>query len=91
MNEVASGALHLSRFGVGQSVPRNEDPRLLRGGGYTDDVSLPRQLVAWVRRSDVAHGRIVRLDCEAARAVPASARSSPPPTSMPRATSPCSA
>ena len=32
------------RFGVGQPVPRTEDPVLLRGEGrYTDDVNLPGQ------------------------------------------------
>jgi len=35
-------SLALMKFGVGQPVPRKEDPTLLRGEGrYTDDVSLP--------------------------------------------------
>lgn len=35
------------RFGIGQPVPRKEDPTLLRGEGrYTDDISLPGQLYA---------------------------------------------
>ncbi len=30
------------KFGVGQPVPRREDPTLLQGQGkYTDDISLP--------------------------------------------------
>ncbi|MCZ6619894.1 MAG: molybdopterin-dependent oxidoreductase [Gammaproteobacteria bacterium] len=33
------------KFGVGQPVPRKEDPRLVTGGGrFTDDVNLPSQL-----------------------------------------------
>ena len=32
---------------MGQSVPRTEDPRLLRGGGqYVDDLSLPNDVAA---------------------------------------------
>ena len=32
------------KFGVGQPVPRKEDPVLLRGEGrYTDDLNLPGQ------------------------------------------------
>jgi aerobic carbon-monoxide dehydrogenase large subunit len=38
------GALAFSKFALGQPVPRNEDPTLLRGEGrYTDDLSLPGQ------------------------------------------------
>jgi carbon-monoxide dehydrogenase large subunit len=71
MDESAGGALHLTRFGVGQPVPRKEDPRLLRGEGrYTDDLARGGQLVAWVRRSDVAHGRLRRIDVAAARGAP---------------------
>jgi aerobic carbon-monoxide dehydrogenase large subunit len=37
-------ALAFSKFALGQPVPRNEDPTLLRGEGrYTDDLSLPGQ------------------------------------------------
>ena len=33
------------KFGVGQSVPRQEDPILLQGRGrYTDDISLAGEL-----------------------------------------------
>jgi aerobic carbon-monoxide dehydrogenase large subunit len=56
---------------VGQSVPRREDPRLLTGHGqYVDDVVVPGMLHAAFVRSDLARGRITRLDVEAARAVP---------------------
>ena len=44
--------LSLMKFGIGQPVPRKEDPMLVRGEGrYTDDVSLPGQLYAVFVRS----------------------------------------
>jgi CO/xanthine dehydrogenase Mo-binding subunit len=53
---------------VGQSVKRREDPRLLTGHGcYVDDVMLPGMLHCAFVRSDVARGRITRVDVEAAR------------------------
>ena len=56
---------------LGQSVPRKEDPRLLAGRGrYIDDVVVPGMLHAAFVRSDVARGRITRLDTEAAKALP---------------------
>lgn len=59
------------KFGVGQSVPRKEDPRLITGGGkFTDDVNLPGQLYLAIFRSPYAHGEITRLDVEAAKAMP---------------------
>ncbi len=59
------------KFGVSQSVPRTEDPRLLTGGGrYTDDLALPGMLHATLVRSTVAHGILRRVDIEAARAAP---------------------
>ncbi len=61
----------LEKFGVGQPVPRAEDPRLLRGQGrYTDDVSLPGQAYAVMVRSAHAHGTIRGIDLDAARAMP---------------------
>ncbi len=61
----------LPKFGIGQPVPRTEDPRLLRGGGrYTDDVAPAGALVARFLRSDHAHGRIRRIDTAAAAALP---------------------
>jgi carbon-monoxide dehydrogenase large subunit len=55
---------------VGQSLPRVEDPQLLRGGTpFLDDVHLPGlQHVAFVR-SPLAHARIVAVDAAAARAL----------------------
>ena len=61
----------LERFAIGQPVPRNEDPVLLRGEGhYADDVSLPGQAYAVMVRSRYAHGVIRRIDAAAARAMP---------------------
>jgi carbon-monoxide dehydrogenase large subunit len=60
-----------AKFAVGQSVPRVEDPMLLRGlGHYTDDVSLPGQAHMVMVRSSVAHGTIRSIDLEAARKMP---------------------
>ena len=59
------------KFGIGQPVPRSEDPRLLRGGGrYTDDYSAPGQAHAVFLRSTVAHGEIAVLDTDAAARLP---------------------
>jgi aerobic carbon-monoxide dehydrogenase large subunit len=58
-------------FGVGQSVKRFEDVRLLRGGGrFHDDVNLPRQAHALVVRSVHAHARILSIDVSAAQRAP---------------------
>ncbi|MCB1990544.1 MAG: xanthine dehydrogenase family protein molybdopterin-binding subunit, partial [Geminicoccaceae bacterium] len=58
-------------FGVGQSVTRKEDPRLLRGDGrYTDDFLPEGQLTALFVRSSHAHAMLEKLDVEAARAAP---------------------
>ncbi|MEJ0070270.1 MAG: xanthine dehydrogenase family protein molybdopterin-binding subunit [Pseudomonadota bacterium] len=57
--------------GVGQSLPRSEDFRLLRGlGRYTDDIQPPGQAILYVLRSPHAHARIKRIDANAARAAP---------------------
>jgi carbon-monoxide dehydrogenase large subunit len=64
-------ALALVKFGVGQPVPRKEDPTLLRGEGrYTDDINLPGQAHAVMVRSRHAHGTILSIDTAAARAMP---------------------
>jgi CO/xanthine dehydrogenase Mo-binding subunit len=56
---------------IGQSVPRLEDPPLVRGRGrFAGDISFPHQLHMRVARSPVAHGRIVAIDTAAARATP---------------------
>ncbi|HEX2115471.1 MAG TPA: xanthine dehydrogenase family protein molybdopterin-binding subunit [Alphaproteobacteria bacterium] len=59
------------KFGIGQSVRRIEDQRLLTGTGrYTDDITLPRQTHAYFLRSPHAHAKLVRIDTEAARGAP---------------------
>src|SRR5580704_14210202 len=64
-------SLALMKFGVGQPVPRKEDPTLLRGRGrYTDDINLPGQAYAVIVRSQVAHGVIRSIDTDAARKMP---------------------
>ena len=48
---------------VGQSVPRYEDPYLLRGEGrFTADVALPNQAYGYVLRSPHAMARINGID-----------------------------
>jgi len=59
------------KFGVGQSVKRVEDHRLLTGRGrFTDDLQADGMLFAATLRSPYGHARIARIDAEAARAVP---------------------
>jgi carbon-monoxide dehydrogenase large subunit len=61
----------LGKFAVGQSVPRFEDLRLVRGGGrYVDDVALPRIVFGHVLRSPHAHARIHSIDTAQAKAAP---------------------
>jgi aerobic carbon-monoxide dehydrogenase large subunit len=64
-------SLALMKFGIGQPVPRTEDPTLVRGHGrYTDDVTLPNQVYCVMVRSRVAHGAIKSIDTAAARQMP---------------------
>jgi carbon-monoxide dehydrogenase large subunit len=61
----------MGEFALGQSVPRFEDPRLLRGGGrYVDDMVLPRMAFGHVLRSPHAHARIRSIDTSAAKTAP---------------------
>ncbi len=61
----------MGEFAIGQSVPRFEDPRLLRGGGqYVDDIVLPRMAFGHVLRSPHAHAKIRKIDTTAAKAAP---------------------
>src|SRR5262252_4853060 len=54
---------------IGHSVPRLEDPPLVRGRGrFAGDISFPHQLHMRIARSPIAHGRIVAIDTAAARA-----------------------
>ena len=69
--QLTADRLSVEKFAVGQSVPRKEDPMLLRGQGhYTDDISLPGQAYAVMVRSQNAHGVIRSIDTEAARKMP---------------------
>jgi carbon-monoxide dehydrogenase large subunit len=59
------------QFGIGQSVSRFEDPRLLRGEGrYVNDIVVPGQVHLVLLRSPHAHARIVSIDTSAALAAP---------------------
>ena len=59
------------KFGVGQSVKRVEDPRLLTGNGrYTDDIQLKRQSYAYFVRSPHAHAAFTRIDTSKASKAP---------------------
>ena len=61
----------MGEFGIGQSVKRFEDVRLLKGGGrYQGDVNLPGQTHMVVVRSPHAHARIRGIDAKAALAAP---------------------
>jgi carbon-monoxide dehydrogenase large subunit len=59
------------KFGVGQSVRRVEDDRLITGGGrYADDFRAPGQAYMVVVRSPYAHAKILSVDTESAREAP---------------------
>ena len=61
----------MGKFGIGQGVLREEDPRLLRGNGlFVNDVELPGQAHAVVLRSPHAHADILRTDTSAASNLP---------------------
>ncbi len=65
MPERADGA------GVGASVRRREDSRLLTGRGtYSDDISLADELCAVMVRSPHAHARLLGVDIRRARPLP---------------------
>ena len=56
---------------IGRSIPRHEDPPLVRGEGrFAADVSFPHQLHMRVVRSQVAHGLICAIDTSPALAIP---------------------
>ena len=61
----------MEKFGIGQGVLREEDPRLLRGNGlFVNDVDLPGQAHAVVLRSPHAHADILGIDTSAALDLP---------------------
>lgn len=56
---------------IGHSVPRSGARRLTQGQGqYIDDIELPRMCHVVYWRSPVAHGRIRKIDHEAAKKMP---------------------
>src|SRR5262245_38411587 len=58
----------MTRFGIGQSVRRVEDPRFLRGRGrFVDDINLPQQGFGVVLMSPHAHARITSVDATLAK------------------------
>ncbi len=59
----------MNKFGIGQPVPRVEDPRFITGRGrYVDDIDLPRQCCGVVLMSPHAHARIKKIDTAKAKA-----------------------
>jgi carbon-monoxide dehydrogenase large subunit len=59
------------KYGVGQSIKRFEDLRLVRGGGrYQGDVTVPGETHAVVVRSQHAHARVTAIDTARARSAP---------------------
>jgi len=68
---VAANDVGLMKFGIGQPVPRQEDPTLLRGQGrYSDDIQLPGTAHAVMVRSQIAHGLIKGIDAADAKKLP---------------------
>jgi carbon-monoxide dehydrogenase large subunit len=61
----------MGEFAVGQSVRREEDPRLLTGGGdFLDDINVYGQAYSYVLRSPHSSARIVSIDISAAKTAP---------------------
>ena len=59
------------KFGIGQPVPRTEDPRFLTGQGrYVDDMNLPGQAYGHVLRSPHAHAMVKLVDTAGASTAP---------------------
>ena len=58
------------KFGVGQSIPRIEDHRLVTGSGqYTDDINPGTGLAMAFLRAPLAHARLLSVDTSAAAAM----------------------
>jgi carbon-monoxide dehydrogenase large subunit len=59
----------VNKFGIGQPVPRVEDPRFITGRGrYVDDIDLPHLVHGVVVMSPHAHARIKSIDTTKAKA-----------------------
>ncbi|MFN0146339.1 MAG: xanthine dehydrogenase family protein molybdopterin-binding subunit [Dehalococcoidia bacterium] len=55
---------------VGERIKRREDPRLIQGRAtYVDDLKVSGMLHLAFKRSDIAHGKIRRIDTSAAEAM----------------------
>src|SRR5436309_1769007 len=66
-----SNTFDLNKYGVGQPVPRTEDPTLVQGHGrYTDDLNMAGQAYAAFVRSRNGHGVIKGIDTSAAKGMP---------------------
>jgi carbon-monoxide dehydrogenase large subunit len=60
-----------TRSWIGESLPRAEDERFLRGQAqFVGDMKLPSMLHAVFVRSVFAHGRLLGVDADAARGLP---------------------
>ena len=58
----------MARYLIGESVPREEDVRLLRGRGrYVDDVRTANEARGYVLRSPHGSAKIVSIDTRAAK------------------------
>ncbi|MDX1403097.1 MAG: xanthine dehydrogenase family protein molybdopterin-binding subunit [Woeseiaceae bacterium] len=61
----------MTENGIGAAVRRKEDQRFITGRGqYVDDINRPHQVYAHILRSSIPHGKIKKVDVEAARKMP---------------------
>ena len=68
---LSAEARELALAGMGASRLRKEDARFIQGkGNYVDDIKMPGMLHMDIVRSPIAHGRIVKINKEAALAIP---------------------
>src|SRR5665213_1986680 len=68
-NLIATEPTVMTEYGIGHSIRRTEDARLLIGKGcFTDDLDFGGQGFVHFLRSSHAHAKILRIDLEAARA-----------------------
>jgi len=57
--------------GMGHSIRRKEDPRLIRGqGNFVDDITLPGMLYMDIVRTPYAHAKITAINSEEALKIP---------------------
>src|SRR2546428_11039186 len=97
--------MDVATFGIGASIKRREDLRLLTGQGrFADDENAPGQAYAAFVRSPHAHADLLTIDAAPAKAVagvlavsrsrdlaPGPARGAPPPFAEPGGYCPCPA